>query len=292
MLTLALTLLGAIGFDYLLGDPMDSKSTRWAFWCFAAAGLALVGVAAANKIRSSNAVHLGGLIWPTAQVVLGLAFFGYLVFAKPDKRPTWMTAASVRRTMAALLLSIETAFLIFSGVSFWSLSSDFFSPTPAVSQLQAAVGNQLVGLGSCLGFQSSKLSTGILGIRPDANIGFGVRELAVYDPIIPAEPLPLMARGEREPTPSSLTRLGSICAGIATANQAKVFGVGYVLEPQGSPGQQEACATRLSATNALFHPGRLPGVDSSALVPRKAHSCSLPRPSPRRSSSTVLRRGA
>ena len=86
-LTLALALLAAIGFDHLLRDPLNLRATRWAFGTSAAAGIVIAAVFAADVLKFSTAVDLGGLLWPAVQVVLGLAVFGYIAFARPGAAP-------------------------------------------------------------------------------------------------------------------------------------------------------------------------------------------------------------
>ena len=62
----------------------------------------------------------------------------------------------------------------------WSSSPTVFTPTPAVAALQRYVGASTVGLGPNPSFSCTGL-----GIQPDANVAFGLHELAVYDPMVP-----------------------------------------------------------------------------------------------------------
>ena len=175
--------------------------------------------------------------------------------------------------MYALVLAVETAFLITAGVSFWSLSSTFYSPTPAVQQLHAAVGDGVVALGSCVGLQSSRPTQGAIGIRPDANIGYGVHELAVYDPILPNSYYRSWFALSGVQTLSSLSRLGIFCAGIADANQAKVYGVSFVLETSGSPGPAGGVFDRSLGSETLY---RIPGAALAATVPLSYYGLPIP----------------
>ena len=55
----------------------------------------------------------------------------------------------------------------------------------------------------------------------------------MYDPILPASLLPVVAGRERQRITAVAHQLGMFCAQITTAHQARVFGVQYVLEPPG-----------------------------------------------------------
>lgn len=272
-LTLALALLAAIGFDHLRRDPLNQQATRWAFAVFAACGIVILAVFTADVLKLSAAVHLGGLFWPAVQVAFGLAVFGYLTFARPRGRPAWISTASFGRGMYGLVLTIETAFLITSGVSFWSLSSTFYSPTPAVQQLQAVVGDGIVGFGTCKGLGSSRPTAGTIGIRPDANIGYAVHEFAVYDPILPESYYRSWFALRGVHTPSSLSRLGIFCAPIFDSTEAKVYGVSFLLEPPGRPGPAGGVRALSLGGETLY---RIPGAAQATTVPLSYYGVPIP----------------
>ena len=130
-------------------------------------------------------------------------------------------------------MALETGFLLSAGIPFWSVSSSYFAPTPAITALRSDVGTGLVGLGGCRSLRYFKASKNEVGIRPNANIGYGVHEMVVYDPIIPAAYYRALVAVTHEHTPPSLRALGMLCVKFSTAAQARVFGVQYLLEPHG-----------------------------------------------------------
>ena len=85
------------------------------------------------------------------------------------------------RLAGVSLLACETAFLVAAGAPLWTSSSTPFASTPAVVALKSAVGSSVVGLGGSLCF----LPPG-LGIPENAQVAYGVQELALYDPMIPS----------------------------------------------------------------------------------------------------------
>ena len=79
----------------------------------------------------------------------------------------------------ACFLVTETVFLIFAGAPRGPLVLTYLKPTSAVTEFQRAVGTSLVGFGSSSCFKPGQE----LGIVPDVNDVYGVREMAVYDPL-------------------------------------------------------------------------------------------------------------
>jgi len=124
---------------------------------------------------------------------------------------------------AASLLICQTVFLV-SGDSniFWS-SPTGYQPTPAVTSLQKAVGNSLVGLGA------GSLGGLGLGLAPESNIPFGIHEFAEYDPIAPRTYF-------TDWTPINRTSPGVVIVydfipKIASATVARRYGISFLLEP-------------------------------------------------------------
>jgi len=101
------------------------------------------------------------------------------------------------------------------------------------------------------------------GIRPDANIGYGVHEFAVYDAAVPESYYTLWASLGGQRTGSGLHRIGVFCPQITTAAQARVFGVGFVLEPRHGRGPKGAVFDRMVGNERLY---RIPGAASATLI--------------------------
>ena len=132
--------------------------------------------------------------------------------------------------------------------------------TPAEASLQRGVGTSLVGLGSKKCF----LPPG-LGIRPNANVLLDIRELAAYDPMLPRGYFESWREvsGERIDL-AGYPFISTYCPGISTSALARVYGVGYVLEPHNVRGPKGAVFDRRIGNERLF---RIPGAGDATLSP-------------------------
>lgn len=254
-LTFALAVLCALGMEEVLDERTRSRACRWALGAFAGAavvvGLVEVAIALGSYGTSGDQRDL---LWPGAQALLGLVLFALL--RRGPAAGHFLGLRLDGRLVAGALLSIETAFLIASGVSYWSISSTYFSPTPAVSALQSSAGGKAVGFGSCAGLGSAQPVAQEVGIRADANIGFAVDEMAVYDPILPEAYYKGWYKISGLRIPTQLSRLGIFCASITTAEEARILGVSYLLEAPGVPGPfGSRFVTRLDDEGLYFVPG-------------------------------------
>jgi len=121
----------------------------------------------------------------------------------------------------------------------------------------------MVGIGPCRTTPFSLPYSKEVGIRPDANIGYGVHEFAVYDATLPNSYFTLWASLSSKPLPAPLRKVGVFCPQITTAAQARVFGVSYVLEPRHARGPTGAVFDKMVGTEQLF---RIPGAAPATLV--------------------------
>lgn len=171
--------------------------------------------------RATRAKSFG---WPAAS----LAGLGVLL----AWRRRGASRHSARRGQAGLagLLALETAFLAATGAGIPSSSRVGFPRSTAVAELRRDVGGALVGIGSC-----TRSSLPAVAIAPDANVVYGVDELAVLDPIVPkAYSAAYGAATGTQQTPTSPP--GLFCGQIWSVAVARLFGVAYVVEPPGAPG--------------------------------------------------------
>jgi hypothetical protein len=236
LLGLALAILGAIGLDALVrtardGLTRDRLAVKWAAGAFGGLGVVVLGLAAASEAGFAPAIarHRGSLVWPAVQAVAGLGVAALWLWSGRAGAHSPVDEQSRLRWAPALLLALETGFLLNVGIPSWSVSSTFFATNPAIAALQQTVGTSLVGYASCRSLRYNTPSENEVGIRPNANIGYGVHEMVVYDPILPADYFRAWDAAGGQRTPPSLNQLGIFCAQIATAAQAREFGVRYVL---------------------------------------------------------------
>jgi hypothetical protein len=161
------------------------------------------------------------------------------------------------RLAGVVFLVCETAFLVTAGAPLWTSSATPYAATPALLALQRTVGSSVVGLGQPLCF----LPPG-LGIPENAQVDYGIQELALYDPMIPSAYYSSW-RDVSTTTPGVVDD-SVYCPGIATLGLARLYGVSYVLEPPGSPGPQGGVFIRRVGTEGLY---RMPGAAAATVTP-------------------------
>ncbi|MDA8291231.1 MAG: YfhO family protein, partial [Actinomycetota bacterium] len=140
-------------------------------------------------------------------------------------------AARARGRAGALLLAVGSATLVTAGAGIWSSSASPFGPAPAVTSLRRVVHGALVGVGSCPGTNAFPS----VGVIPDANVDYGVEELASYDPMTPIAYHVSYGRATGTST-AVLVPPGLFCPAVTSVALARLYGVSYVLEAAGEPG--------------------------------------------------------
>jgi Bacterial membrane protein YfhO len=173
---------------------------------------------------------------------------------KRFRRPT------AGQVTAALLLLLETAFLVASGAQIWSSSPEGTEAAPAVVSLARAVGGSTVGFGSFTCYAGPGLSS--LGILPESNILFGIHEFDFYDPVLPRGYVQSWADLSRS-TPD-VPIYNSFCPAVTTAGQARRYGIKFVLEPMGVSGPKGAVFDERVGDEDLY---RIPGSADAVLTP-------------------------
>lgn len=137
----------------------------------------------------------------------------------------WVDAVGIVAVIA--LIGMELSALLFASPRIEPSSTSGFVSTRAEQELLRIVGDQRLGLVKCT-------SVGVmpsLGIVPEANDAYHLREVAAYDPIVPMKYFTGWAAvsGQSEPAPR-----GVFCPSLSSANLARFFGVSYVLGANGT----------------------------------------------------------
>jgi hypothetical protein len=273
LLALAVAVLAAGGVEAIMRSEMPATVRKWTLGGLGAAAVAVGVVALAVGL---GAQHTGGaevsrLAWAGAEVVAGVAVVLASGLGKPSARHSSGTAPRAGRMVAGVFLAAQSALLVVLGVSSWSISSSYFSPTPAVTSLQHAVGSSLVAMGTtnqsqgpCRPRPFSPPYATEVGIRPNANIDYGVREFAVYEPVLPTTYYASWTAASGEQLKSSLKRVGLFCPEVTTATEARVYGVSYVLVPAHQRGPKGAVRDGSVGGEELF---RIPGSAPATVSP-------------------------
>jgi hypothetical protein len=118
-----------------------------------------------------------------------------------------------------MVLGVQTVYLMGFGDNLNTYSHTFFGQTAATAKLVSIIGDELVGLDAP---SSGVRQFGGVGFYPNVNIGYGVREFAGHDPLLPQEYFAL-------PPVSVSSRLNLFDADVDSATLARRYGIGFIL---------------------------------------------------------------
>ncbi len=121
-----------------------------------------------------------------------------------------------------------------------------------MTALAQTVGSSTVGFGA----HSCELPP-TLGILPETNAAFAVHELSAYDPITPRAYFRAF-----KVAPGVL--VSAFCPVIHTVAEARRYGVGFIVEPKGTPGPVGAEFDKRIGDEVLY---RVPGAGAATLTP-------------------------
>jgi hypothetical protein len=280
VLDFGLAVLAGVGLDVLVRSHGGRAVRRWlgAGFGTAAALLLVLWLFGRGHLRPIEAsIRSRSFIWPAIEVLIGLAVVALLVVATrwTKGRASGGTGpfGDPGRTGGVILLLATTVLLVALGSSWWSSNTTYVAPTTAVTELQRAVGTSIVGFGT-----SSCLDPPTLGIQADLNAVYGVHEIDSYDPLTPKElytswkrstghyPLPI------GPSGIPAAQITMFCPVVTTTAAARLYGIGFVLEPHGDKGPPGSVFDRQVGDEELY---RIPGV-SVATITRLGDHGSMP----------------
>jgi hypothetical protein len=258
-LMFGLAVLAGMGTDVLVRSHPGDAVRRWMAVVFGAAAVVLLLLWGFDRghLRSMEAsIRARSFIWPFAVTALGLAVAA--CFALGARRrgtgPVHAGGVGAGRWAAALFLVCETVFLVTAGTPLWTSQPAYLAPTPNEATLARAVGSSVVGLGANTCFGSDQL-----GIVPNYNVALGIKEFAIYEPLIPRTygESWLAATGQ----PSAPVQFPGVpfsvfCPAVTSASIARRYGVGFVLESAGQRGPAGAVFDRDVGDERLY---RIPG---------------------------------
>jgi hypothetical protein len=269
-MSFALAVLAGVGLDVVVRSYTTRAVRVWTVAAFLAAALALAALWTFGRGQlppAQAALRAKSFIWPAVATVVSLVLLGGLAMARVRGEKLLDARDRLRRravrTVAVVLLTSETVFLIVAGAPLWSSSAQSFPQNSTTVALKRAVGSSVVGAGvlSCFGAPGPKV-----GILPNANIAYGVREFAVYDPVTPRtyKSSWFAASGQSAGLPPPYQAASVFCPAVTTAALGRLYGVEFVLEPPGTAGPKGAVFDERIGDESLF---RIPGAATATLSP-------------------------
>jgi hypothetical protein len=271
MLAFALAILAGLGADILARNWREQRTQSKALACIMAcgAGLAFMLVSASGKGLSPSelSARRHSLLWPALTLVGMAVLFAFAprrvtdgpgsssLLAGPNgpepeqsTEPLIGTGSVPRgrgRTPVAttvlwagvtclLLLGAQTAYLVWAGIGVNSYAARPFPVSAGVGKLERLVGNNLLALDGA-NKHDVTLWSGV-GLYPEVNAGYGIRELAVHDPVIPP------AYFQTWPSRSSVVNAGLgnnfFAPAVGSATRARYYGASFILAAPGSVPKQ------------------------------------------------------
>lgn len=273
-MALAIAVLGGYGIDAVVRAGRAKDAARWLAAGFLVAGfllglLWLFGRGDLDPVQTSIRSH--SFIWPAVETIVGLATAAFLFWADRQwhrSAPVLAGSLARRRHHAVLerpgllagvaLLTVQAAFLVSAGAQMVESSPTSFPQTPATVSLESQVGAAEVGFGS---------PVCTLGLVPNINGVYRVHELSIYDPIIPKRYFTSWSTATG--TKGGYPGINTFCPAVTSAAEARMFGVGYVLQRAGSPGPTGGEFVRRLGDEDLY---RIPGSGEATVAPLEAGS--------------------
>lgn len=238
-LALALAVLAAMGMETLRLTGFSPKSLR-RLWMSTGAFAFVIVIwwfgrrSAPTMPAGQRSAETQAFIAPVVGVATVLLVLVGIAIVRSrsaeSSRPRRPLPAHFLEIACALLLVVETGFLLTATPNLWPSSNEFFATSAAELHLQQKVGNARVGDGACT---SLTLLPADIGILPDDNVIYKVSQLAVYDPAIPQRYFQFWSK--LTGTPVAHTSLGQFCPTLSSGRLAREFGTSYVLEPDNAP---------------------------------------------------------
>ncbi len=248
MLAFCIALLAGLGTEALRRRWPDTGTRRRLLASLVVCGGVLVYLLLISHGPGTTPAEVSArrlaLLWPLL-TVLGMA--GILAFAVKaqfrsgrrdgNTRGAWIPAACL------VLLVAQSVYLVLAGVGLNSYSSRPYPVDSNVATLQRLVGGGLVALD---GPNTKDVTqwTGT-GIYPEVNLGYGIRELAIHDPVLP----PSYLRTWPVASATVNDRLGDnvFVPSVGSATRARFYGAQFILASPGRRPRGAVFVTKIPA---------------------------------------------
>jgi hypothetical protein len=236
MLAFCIAVLAGLGTEALRRRWHEAGTQRRLLASLVACGGVLVYLLLISDSTGVTGAELSArrlaLLWPLLIVLGAAGVLGLAIRAQSRaRRQSGSTRGALIPAACLLLLAAQSAYLVFAGVGLNSYSSRPYPVDSSVAMLKRLVGNGLVALD---GPNTKDVTqwTGT-GIYPEVNLGYGIRELAVHDPVLPPSYLrtwPVAAATVNDHLGDNV-----FVPSVGTARRARFYGAQFILA---SPGRQ------------------------------------------------------
>jgi hypothetical protein len=241
LLGFSVAVLAAIGLEQVITRAAD-KAIRRAL----VVGVALCTVALGFlAIRSSGGgltaievtLRRESLYWPVSLLIAFVIASVVLLDSRISlPGPLRKLKSRPGMTLAALTLLGQSAFLLFAGVGINSYASVEFPATTGTAELAHYVGSSLVAIDDCVPSATFPICDvrgwNGTGLYPEMNLGYGIDELAVHDPLSPAslfDSWPIANAGQRS------AGVNLFAPSVNTAALARRYGASFILLCHSTP---------------------------------------------------------
>jgi hypothetical protein len=140
----------------------------------------------------------------------------------------------------------------------WTSSASIVPAAAPIASLQRGVGDHVLAYG-----QSSCFVPPTLGILPEANILYDIHLFDAYDPMTP-EAYFTSWYANTGGSAGVYVPPSAFCPAVTTAADARLYGVGFVLEPGGTPGPSGAVFVERVGSESLY---KIPGAAAATVTP-------------------------
>lgn len=281
MLAFCLAMLAALGLEVLLRSWRETNVQLRLVGGLGACALALgylwLDAGSGGVTPEELSVRRHALLWP-ALTLAGMAC-GFILAAVARRRghghtgepPTWEAGppreGRITRAASLALLAAQSAYLVWAGVGLNSFSSRPFPLTAQVAELQELVGNKLLALDGPNAHDVTKW-TGT-GIYPEVNVGYGIRELALHDPVTPT------AYFRTWPLPAATVNAGLgnnvFAPSVTSAALARYYGASFILASPGRVPKGARFVAKLRVPRVTWvRLYRVPGAAQFSFAPHSA----------------------
>jgi hypothetical protein len=235
LLGFAVAILAAVGLEQVIARSGERSIRRALVVASAICALALGYLALRSSGGGLSAVEVSlrreSLYWPVA---LMIAFVIASVVLLDRRIPLPGPLRHVKRrpgvALAVLALAGQSAFLLFAGVGINSYASVEFPGTPGIAELAHDVGSSLVAIDDCVPQTGAPVCDvrgwNGTGLYPEMNLGYGIDELGVHDPLAPAalfDSWPIANAGQRAPG------VNLFAPSVNTVALARRYGASFIL---------------------------------------------------------------